>query len=137
MRCRQRGEVNLGSACAQARLPPDVAVGGDGAAVLRADDVEVGAHRAVADPPADVVADVGERPGLGGLGLREHRIAAVLALLGRVRVANAGASPDRRAGVLDGGERPVPELGCHPSGRVPDGALGGGLLLGLPGLGTA
>lgn len=41
---------------AQVRLPPDVAMG-DGVAVLRVDDVEVEAHRAVVGPLADVVVE--------------------------------------------------------------------------------
>ena len=97
--------------------------------------MEVGVDRAVVDPLGDVVADVGQRPELRCLDLGEHRVAASLALLEGMGVVVGVALPYGEHDLVEAGEHAVAQLGDDPGGRVPDGALGGGLLLRLSDLG--
>lgn len=107
----------------------------DGVAVPGVDDVEVEVDRAVVHPLGDVVADVGQRPELPGLGLPEDGVAAALPLLEGMRVVGGVAPPHRQHHLVEAGEGPVAQLGDHPGRRVPHGPLRRRLLPRLPDLG--
>jgi hypothetical protein len=104
-------------------------------AVPGVDYMEVEADGAAVRPFAHFVGDGGQRAQLGGLDLAEHLLPAALALLEGMRVVRLEALAHGLLDVSELGERAVPQLGDHPGGRIPHGALCRRLLLRLSDLG--